>query len=263
MSLATRPSSEARLAAAAVDRPIPEPAPRGTGGWIRRLWPFLMAHRRNVVVAFGAAVAGQTVAAFAPVVQRTVIDDGLVAGTRTVWPWLALLLAFGLFSFGAAYVRRWVGGRVSLDVQYDLRVAIFERLQRLDFAGHDDLATGQLVSRSSSDLAIVQGLLAFLPIIVGNLVMLVVSLVIMTVLSPLLTLVMLAVLPALLAVSLRLRTSVFPATWDAQQRAGEVAGVVDEAVVGVRVVKGFGQEERELDRLADSAERLLDRKSVV
>lgn len=216
-----------------------------------------MAHRRNVVVAFGVAVVGQSVAAFVPVVERAVIDDGIVAQTRTVWPLLLLLLAAGLFSFGAAYVRRWVGGRVSLDVQYDLRIAIFERLQRLDFAGHDDLATGQLVSRSSSDLAIVQGLLAFLPIIVGNLVMLVVSLVVMMFLSPPLTLVMLAVLPALLAVSLRLRTVVFPATWDAQQRAGEVAGVVDEAVVGVRVVKGFGQEDRELARLASSAESLF------
>ena len=99
-----------------------------------------------------------------------------------------------------------------------------------------------------------QGLLAFLPIMLGNVVLLVVV----------------AGgdgdpvaaahagrawprLPLLLVVSLRLRSRVFPATWDAQQRAGEVAGVVDEAVTGVRVVKGFGQEERELDHLADVA----------
>ena len=50
-----------------------------------------------------------------------------------MWPFLLVLVAAGAFSFWAAYVRRWVGGRVSLDVQYDLRVAIFERLQRLDF----------------------------------------------------------------------------------------------------------------------------------
>ena len=49
--------------------------------------------------------------------------------------------------------------------------------------------------------------------------------------------------------------TIFPATWDAQQRAGEVAGVVDEAVTGVRVVKGFGQEDRELDHLADARRR--------
>ena len=245
-----------RLAAAAAVRPIPEPAPPGSGGWIRRLWPFLMAHRRNVVLAFGMAVAGQAVAALVPLVERLVVDDGIVHRTRPVWPWLLVLLAAGAFSFLSAYVRRWVGGRVSLDVQYDLRVAIFERLQRLDFAGHDDLATGQLVSRSSSDLGLIQGLLAFLPIIVGNVVMLVVSVVVMLFLSPPLTLVMLLVIPALLVVTLRMRASIFPATWDAQQRAGEVAGAVDEAVAGVRVVKGFGQEDRELGRLAGASESL-------
>ena len=51
---------------------------------------------------------------------------------------------------------------------------------------------------------------------------------------------------------MRLRTAVFPASWDAQQKAGDVANVVEEAVTGVRVVKGFGQEQRELDELADA-----------
>ena len=212
-----------------------------------------MAHRRNVVIAFGMAVLGQAVSAFTPIIERAIIDDGIVAQTTPVWPFLVVLLAAGVFSFWAAYVRRWVGGRVSLDVQYDLRVAIFERLQRLDFGTHDELQTGQLVSRASSDLGLIQGLLAFLPIIVGNLVMLVLSVIVMLFLSPPLTLVMLLAIPLLLFVSVRMRGAIFPATWDAQQRAGEVAGVVDEAVTGVRVVKGFGQEQRELDHLADAA----------
>ncbi len=250
-----------RLAAAAMDRTIPEPAPPEAGGWIRRLWPFLMAHRRNVIMAFGMAVLGQLVAALTPLIERSIIDDGIVAQTRPVWPFLVLLVVAGAFSFGAAYIRRWVGGRVSLDVQYDLRIAIFERLQRLDFGSHDELQTGQLVSRSSSDLGLIQGLLAFLPIILGNLVMLVVSIGVMLWLSPPLALVMLLVIPLLLVVSLRMRGAVFPATWDAQQRAGEVAGVVDETVSGVRVVKGFGQEQRELEHLAASGRELYASRS--
>ncbi len=243
------------------DRAIPEPAPPGRGGWVRRLWPFLMAHRRNVVLAFGMAVLGQAVSAFTPVIERTIVDDGIVAHTTTVWPYLVVLGVAAAFAFWAAYVRRWAGGRVSLDVQYDLRIAIFERLQRLDFGSHDELQTGQLVSRSSSDLGLIQGLLAFLPIIVGNLVMLFLSLIVMLFLSPPLTLVMLLAIPLLLVASLRLRGVVFPATWDAQQRAGEVAGVVDEAVTGVRVVKGFGQEDRELEHLGDAAGRLFASRS--
>src|SRR5437588_265420 len=124
-------------------------------------------------------------------------------------------------------------------------------------ARHNDLQTGQLVSRASSDVALLQGLLAFLPIISGNLVMLVISLVIMVILSPMLTLVALAVVPLLFVVALRMRTSVFPASWDAQQQAAEVAGVVDEAVTGVRVVKGFGQEQRETERLTGRAHTLF------
>src|SRR4029079_8318717 len=95
-----------------------------------------------------------------------------------------------------------------------------------------------------------------LPIIVGNVVMLVLSLVVMLFLSPPLTLVMLLAIPLLLVVSVKMRSAIFPATWDAQQRAGEVAGVVDEAVSGVRVVKGFGQEDRELGSLTDASEAL-------
>ncbi len=240
--------------ASVIDRPVPEPA--AAGGWIRRLGPFLGAHRRNVAIALGASVVGQGLMALAPLLQKVVIDDGLVGRTRPVAPWLAALVVLGLVSFAAAVVRRWVGGRVSLDVQYDLRNAIYERLQRLDFAGHDQLQTGQLVSRASSDLGLIQGLLAFLPIMLGNLVMVVLALVIMTILSPALTLIMVVTLPLLGLVALRLRRKVFPATWDAQQRMGEVAGVVDEAVSGVRVVKGFGQEDRELAHLAESAEGL-------
>ncbi len=206
-----------------------------------------------MTIALGASVVGQGLSALTPVFAAVIIDNGISTHRQAIWPWLVALVAAGIGSFVAAYLRRWVGGRVSLDVQFDLRNAIYERLQRLDFAGHDQLHTGQLVSRASTDLGLVQSLLAFLPIMLGNLVLLVVALIVMVILSPALTLVVVATLPILLVVSLRLRSRVFPATWDAQQRAGEVAGVVDESVSGVRVVKGFGQEDRELDHLADVA----------
>ncbi len=226
-------------------------------GWIRRLWPYLMAHRRDLIVSFGAAFVGLAVSAFTPVVEKVIIDDVILAHRRPLAPWLAVLIAAGVFRFGVAHVRRFVGGRVALSVQFDLRNAIYERLQRLDFARHDDFQTGQLVSRAGSDVGLIQTLLAFLPLASGNLVMVVLSLGIMAVLSPVLTLVSLVVVPLLLFLAVRLRDTVFPASWDAQQRAGEVAGVVDEAVSGVRVVKGFGQEGRELERLAGASEDLF------
>ena len=228
-----------------------EPSPEGA--WIRRLWPFLAAHRRDVVLALGASVVGQAANAVGPIIQRVIVDDSIVHHRRSAAPWLVLLAVLSLLTFGLAFVRRWVGGRVSLGVQHDLRTSIFDRLMRLDFAGHDRLRTGQLVSRASSDLGLIQQLLAFLPIMLGNIVLVVVALVAMVWFSPLLTLVMVVALPLMARSALRLRSTVFPATWDAQQRAGEVAGVVDEAVTGVRIVKGFGAEEREITRLGETA----------
>jgi ATP-binding cassette subfamily B protein len=232
------------------------PAP--SGGWVRRLWPYLAAHKRDALLAFGISVIGVGfVQGATPAVERHIVDNTIVAHTSPLAPWIGLLVAFGVANFVAGYVRRYYGGRVSLDVQYDLRTAIFERLQRLDFARHDEMETGQLVSRSSSDVGLIQGMLAFLPVMTGNVVQLVVAFGFMLWFSPLLTLVTLGAVPLLFVVALRMRTTIFPATWHNQQLAGEVAGVVDENVTGVRVVKAFGQEDREVGRLTDAARRLF------
>ncbi|HVN51980.1 MAG TPA: ABC transporter ATP-binding protein, partial [Acidimicrobiales bacterium] len=237
------------------ERATPEPKPPGSGGWIRRLSPLLLAHRRAVYTAFGVALLSQMVAAIEPLLQRAIIDKGLT-DHQPVTIYLVALVGTACLSLWWTYIRRWRGGQFSLFVMFDLRNAIYERLQRLDFAGHDQLHTGQLVSRSSSDVGLIQGLLQFLPIMSGNVVMVAFSVVIMFVLSPPLALIMLVSLPVLLAVALRMRSTVFPATWHAQQEAGVVAGVVDEAVTGVRVVKGFGQEDRELAHLTDASRTL-------
>jgi ATP-binding cassette subfamily B protein len=225
----------------------------GRPGWIRRLAPWLRPHRRNVVVAFGAALLGSACSAAVPAVQRVIVDDVILSHRDPLAPWVAVLAVLAAVTFGAAAVRRFVGGRVSLDVQYDLRNALFDQFQRLDFARHDQLQTGQLVSRANSDVGLLQSLLAYLPIMSGNVLLLVLSIVIMFVLSPLLALVALAVVPALVITSYRMRRQTFPANWDAQQKEGEVAVVVEEGVTGIRVVKGFGQERREVDHLVERA----------
>ena len=121
-------------------RRLIEPAPPGSGGWIRRLWPFLAARRRDVFLAFGASIVGMGLSALTPLVTKVVVDDVVGDGEGSITPWLVALMGIAVVTFVGAYVRRYVGGRVALDVQYDLRTAIFERLQRLDFAGHDQHA---------------------------------------------------------------------------------------------------------------------------
>ena len=225
-------------------------------GWIRRLLPYLRPHRRAIAISLGAAVVGSACQAAAPLIARQILDNVILHHHSPMAPWLAALIGIGVLTFLAAHLRRYQGGRVALDVQYDLRNAMYDRLMELDFASHDRMPTGQLVSRANSDSTLVQGLLAFFPNVSGNLLLLGSSLVIMVVLSPLLAVVSLIVAPALLVVSYRMRSQIFPATWDGQQKEGEVAQIVDEDVNGVRIVKAFGQERRELLRLAAAAQRL-------
>jgi ATP-binding cassette subfamily B protein len=228
-------------------------------GWVRRLGGYLWRHRANVIIAFVGAILGSACTVATPLIARQIVDNVIVGehGEHApLWPWLTLLIALAVAGFGFAYLRRYRGGRVALDVQNDLRNEMHDHLQRLDAATLDTMPVGQLVGRASSDSALVQGLLNFLPIVSGNILALVLSLVVMFILSPLLALISLAVIPALFFVSYRMRSRAFPASWDGQQREGEVAEIVDEDVGGVRVVKAFGQEQRELRRLTAAASDL-------
>ncbi|WP_326834464.1 ABC transporter ATP-binding protein [Amycolatopsis rhabdoformis] len=221
--------------------------------WLRRLSGYVLRHRRELLIAFGAAVLGSACQTVVPLLERQIVDGVILSRTASLWPWLIALLVIAAAAFVFAYQRRYHGGRVALAVQYDLRNDIQAHLQRLDFANLDRMPTGQVVSRATSDSALVQGLLSLLPIMSGNILLVLLSLGVMLVLSPLLALVSLIVVPLLLTVSYRMRRRIFPATWAAQQREGDVVQIVDEDVNGVRVVKAFGQEGRELNRLADTA----------
>ncbi len=222
-------------------------------GWVRLLWRQLMRHRTNLILAFVAAVLGSAAQISVPLVGRQIVDNVVVRQRDALWPWLVVLFAAAAVTFALAYVRRYRGGRLALDVQFDLRNLMHDHLLTMDQRSLSRMPTGQLVSRANSDSALVQGLLQFLPLMTGNVLMMLLALVVMFVLSPPLAVLALVVMPALFVVSYRMRRRVFPATWDGQQREGDVAQIVDEGVTGVRVVKAFGQETRELERLAAAA----------
>jgi ATP-binding cassette subfamily B protein len=210
-----------------------------------------------VVIALAGALAATVATAAIPLVQRQIIDNVIVTQRESIWPLAGLLIVAAAVNFYGIYLRRYRGGRLSLDVQHELRTELFDSLSRLDGARQDEMRTGQLVGRAISDLNMVQGLLSMVPVTLGNIVLFVLTIGIMVVLSPVLTVVTVAVAPALWVIALASRRKLFPASWDAQQQSGEVAGVVDEAIGGVRVVKGFGQEEQEQERLEAASSRLF------
>src|SRR5579875_2472561 len=226
------------------------------GGWLRRLAPLWWAHRRLIAFALLASVLSAIMESVAPLLQKVVIDSAILHHRDSIDP---LLVALGVvyaarFAFGG--LRRFSAGRVSWDTNYDLRNIVFEHLQGLDLAGHDKLQTGQLVSRTNSDLNLIRMLLSQAPQVLSNLLQFLLALAIMLHLSLRLTAVVAPVAPLMFFLAYRMRRVVYPSSWEMQARMAEMVGVVDDAVSGVRVVKGFGQEERELSRLTQALDRL-------
>ncbi|MFD8707117.1 ABC transporter ATP-binding protein [Kitasatospora sp. NPDC059648] len=226
-------------------------------GWLRRLIGYSRRSRRSLLLAFGASLLGMAVTALVPLVTKLIIDDVIVAHTRSLTPWAVVLLLAAVVVFGCTQVRRYYGGQLALDVQHDMRSDLFRSLGRLDGHRQDRLDTGQVVGRATSDLQLINGLLSMLPMMTGYLLMFVMSVGVMVWLSAPLTLIALVMAPALWWVSVLSRKRLFPATWAAQQEAAAVAGVVDGAIGGVRVVKGFGQEAQEQDKLERASRNLF------
>ncbi|MER6101902.1 ABC transporter ATP-binding protein [Streptomyces sp. NPDC001832] len=228
-----------------------------TQGWARRLSGYAWRYRRDVLLALGSSLAGMAVMAVVPLITKVIIDDVVGNHTRSLTVWTGLLIFAAVLVYVFTYIRRYYGGRLALDVQHDLRTEMYGTLTRLDGKRQDELSTGQVVGRATSDLQLIQSLLFMLPMTIGNVLLFILSLVIMAFLSPLLTLVAVTVAPVLWFIARRSRARLFPATWYAQGQAAAVAGVVDGAVSGVRVVKGFGQEEQETDKLREVGRRLF------
>ncbi|MER6529890.1 ABC transporter ATP-binding protein [Streptomyces sp. NPDC001508] len=226
-------------------------------GWAGRLVGYAWRHPKDVVLALGSSLAGMAVMALVPLVTKVIIDDVIGDHSRPMAPWAGTLIGAALLVYVFTYIRRYYGGRLALDVQHDLRTEMYETITRLDGRRQDELSTGQVVGRATSDLQLIQGLLFMLPMTIGNALLFLVSLAVMAWLSLPLTLIALAVAPALGWIARRSRSRLHPATWYAQAQAAAVAGVVDGAVTGVRVVKGFGQEEQETGKLRDVGRRLF------
>lgn len=128
-------------------------------------------------------------------------------------------------------------------------MAILKSLHKLDGPALDRVVTGQIVSRSIADLGKAQGLISMLPLLFGFSVQLVITVVLMAKLSLQLTIISFLLLPLIIGTTLATRRWVYAATWASQQAAADVTEHVEETVTGIRVVKAFAQEEKEVDTL--------------
>lgn len=181
-----------------------------------------------------------------PLLQKIILDDAVLAQRRPLVAWLLALAGVGVLGAVLHYQRRYLASRTSLELMHRLRVAIQRHLHTLDVASQEQLSTGDVMARATGDVTLVQAFVFQIPLMVANATLFLTAVVVMLYLSPLLSLVIAVFAPVFVFFSIRFRDRVFPSSFNDQQAAGALAGVVEEAVAGVRVVKAFGQEPQEL-----------------
>jgi ABC-type multidrug transport system fused ATPase/permease subunit len=231
-------------------------------GTFWRLLTFLRPYRRGVIVSFALAAVAMGTGVLIPfLVGRTV--DEIRTGRTNLWPLALAILGAGLVRLVFSVARRLIAGRVSLGVEYDLRNRMYQHLQSLELAFFDEQQTGQLMSRSTVDLQAVRFFLGYgLIFILQSLVTLVVAAVVMLALSVELGLLALAPAPFIFVVAFRYGRRNRPASQEVQQRIAELTAEVEENVGGIRLVKAFAREERQLGRVRDKAARVFDQSMV-
>ena len=229
--------------------------PDRTKSWWRRLLPLLIARKWVVigVVVFSVIAVGAQ--ALVPMVVGDAVDA--IDATADVAPYALVLVGLIVVRVGVGRLQRYLLQYTGFAVEYDLRVLLFEHFHRQSVGYIDHHGSGQLISRANSDVRAVERFLSFGPgILATSGVMALVSTGLM--LSRHVGLTLLTILPlfTLYLVGKAMRQRMFPISWIVQSRQADVAGVVDENVAGIRIVKAFAAEQQQVERLADKAQRL-------
>ncbi|MCZ4121469.1 ABC transporter ATP-binding protein [Streptomyces sp. H39-S7] len=241
----------------ATSDPAP-PRPRSAVRSLVRLWPYVRPIRGRLAGSALAAVLASSMALLIPLVLKWMVD-GPVADHDPSGVWLGggVLLLLGLLEAGLFGLRRWLVARPLARVEASMRAALYGHLQRLPVAFHDRWASGQLLSRATMDLQIVRMFLAFpLVFLVVNGAAIVLGFAILF--SQAWTLGLVLLLPI---VPLVILCSVFEARYSlaarsAQDQAGDLATVVEESVLGVRIIKAFGRHRSQTDAFRTKAHGL-------
>ncbi|MGY1456128.1 ABC transporter ATP-binding protein, partial [Streptomyces sp. SS8] len=260
------------------DPPHPEPGGSGPGGpdasapaalagrqgrsavrSLLRLWPFVRPVRARLFTAAFIAVLASCLGLVIPLILKWIVD-GPIAGRDTGGVWLggALLLAVGVLEAALFGLRRWLVARPLAGVEASMRAALFRHLQRLPVAFHDRWASGQLLSRATGDLHLIRIFLAFpLTFLLVNGTTIVVGFAVLLSQEWTLGLVLLAPVAPLVVFCSVFETRFSLQARRAQDQIGDLTTVVEEAVLGIRIIKGFGRHRSQARAFRELSRRLL------
>jgi ATP-binding cassette subfamily B protein len=230
--------------------------PNRDRGWLRRAWPVLLSHRLTLGTALAMSFVALVLQVQIPNVLNHAVTYSLQRHTVPLSHYVWLSVELGLAAGLSAFVSRLFLMRTAYAIEFDLRNLIYTHLTRLSFGFYDRVQSGQLISRANSDIRSVQMYLTFAPAIVVQCLVAAVAFVYMLTISVPLAFVAMSTIPFVFVIGVRMRRVMFPVSWLISARLAEVATIVDENINGVRVVKSFVAEPRELRTLASAAERL-------
>jgi ATP-binding cassette subfamily B protein len=212
----------------------------------------LRAQRKNLIIGSAIGLVWMVGKVSVPLLVGESIDRGIEQDDKP-WLWVSLIVlagvAIGLFTA----LRRFYAFREARWTETRLREQMFNHILSLHIGYHDRAQTGQLMSRSSSDLNQIQSFVVMIPITVSNFAMITAVTVILFVTDWKLALIALAPLPFVNIVARRFSHSIHSAVLAVQAEQAELATVVEETVGGIRVVKGFGAESVQSKRLRKEA----------
>jgi ATP-binding cassette, subfamily B, bacterial len=228
-----------------------------------RLLGFLRPYRRGAIGSLVLAALAMVGTAALPALTGRAIDDierGDQSGLRLM---AAAIAAAALGRLVLSVLRRLIAGRVSLGVEVDMRERLYAHLLALDMGFFDRQQTGQLMSRATVDLQSVRFFLGYgLVFITQSLLTIVLAAVAMLLLQPGLGLLALAPAPFVVAIAWRYGRRSRPALQEVQQRIAELTADAEENVSGVRVVKAFAREDRQLFHFRGSVQRVFDQNLI-
>ncbi|MGO9958534.1 MAG: ABC transporter ATP-binding protein [Solirubrobacteraceae bacterium] len=228
-----------------------------------RLTGFLAPYRRGVVWSFVLAFGALIGTVLLPYLTGLAIN---AIGAHEHQQLIVLALAIAgaaLIRLVFSVLRRLLAGQVSLRVEVDLRNRLYGQLQRLELAFFDRQQTGQLMSRATVDLQSVRFFLGYgLIFIAQSLVTILLAAAAMFALQPGLAAISLAPVPFVVLIANLYGHRSRPAMQEAQQRIAELTADTEESISGVRVVKAFAQEPRQLARFDHSVQRVFDQQML-
>lgn len=227
---------------------------------LRRAFALLRPYRRDVALAAAMVVVWTATTLAGPLLVRYGIDRGIKADdpgaldTAVVWYVVVAAVSYVTYRFQVLLI-----SRIGESFLRDLRLRVFDHLQRLSMPFYDREKAGVIVSRMTSDVDSMQELVQTgLMMFVSNGLLLAVSVLVLGVVSWKLLVLSMLLLPGVVAASVKFQRDSNVAYLDVRDGIGATLSRLQEGLAGVRVVQAFGREEVEAARFQEGNRRLYD-----